>query len=90
MVHWYLFDDPVYNAIYHNYIDEFTGGLFLPELMSARFTDAHNLIQPYVTGRDGEREGYTFINSPGEFEESLDKLINFTTARYAEAVNYLQ
>ncbi len=85
----YLYDDPVYRNMYDNYIDEFIHGAFEPSLMVTRFTNAHNLIEPYVTGTDGEIAGYTFLSNPAAFTQSLSELTTFVNERFTEADNYL-
>ena len=55
--------------------------------MTARFTDAHNLIQPYVNGQYGEVDGYTHTTSAA-FDNSLSDLINYVNSRITEADNY--
>ena len=85
----YLYDDSTYKSIYNDYIDEFINSPFSPAVMEERFTEAYNLIYPYVTGAEGEIYGYTFLKDYADFENSLNKLINFATNRYTEADNYL-
>lgn len=85
----YIYDDPAYRNIYNNYVNEFINGSFSPAKAGQKFTDAHNLISQYVTGSDGEIDGYTFLNSPDDFNNSLDVLLNFVTKRYNDANTYL-
>jgi hypothetical protein len=49
----------------------------------------HDLIRPYVTGENGEQSGYTFINSPQDFENSVAALIAHVQERYNQAKTYL-
>jgi len=81
----YLIDDPVYQTQYAAYVEETVDGAFEPTAMTARYEELHDLIQPYVTGEDGENPGYTFLRSPNDFETALDELVSHVNRRY-EAV----
>ena len=83
----YIYDDAVYKAQYDAYIDEFITSAFTSSNMSSRFTAAHNMIQPYVNGADGETSGYTHTTS-SDFDNSLSVLNTFVTTRITEADNY--
>lgn len=84
----YIYDDPVYKTKYDTYIDEFIFSSFTVANMTQRFTDAHNLIAPYVTGADGENAGYTHISSASAFDNSVTDLVNFVSTRWTDADNY--
>lgn len=86
----YLYDDPVYQAIYDNYIDEFINGVFLPSKMTTQYTDMYNMIEPYVTGVYGEQipSDYSLLNTSADFTNSLSELINHCSTRYTEADAY--
>ncbi|MCK4990414.1 MAG: CotH kinase family protein, partial [Bacteroidales bacterium] len=86
----YLYSDPVFKQKYDGYIDEFIHGPFLVSKMTERFTEAHHLIAPFVTGSEGELDKYTFIPRDIDFDNSLDTLINFAATRYVEAADYLE
>jgi len=86
----FLYEDPVYKQKYNGYIEEFIQGPFSVSVMSGRFNEAHQMILPYVIGPDGEKEGYTFIPTTSDFENSLPLLIDFVTTRFSEAVDYLE
>jgi hypothetical protein len=83
----YVYDDPVYKAQYDTYIDEFIAEITVSDL-SNRFTNAHNLIAPYVTGSDPELPDYSHISSTTAFDNSVADLINFVTTRWNEADIY--
>lgn len=84
----YIYADPVYKAQYDSYIDEFITTVFTVSNMSDKFTTFHNMIQPYVTGTDGEIAGYTNLSSSTEFDNSLSTIINYVSTRVVEADNY--
>ena len=83
----YIYSDPVYKAQYDANIDDFIASAFTVSKMTLRFTNAHNLIQQYVIGSDGEIAGYTHTNSTA-FNSSLSDLINYVSTRVVEADNY--
>lgn len=83
----YVYADPVYKARYDDYIDEFISGVFTVSAMTERFTAAHTMIAPYVTGTDGEISGYTYTNETN-FNNSLSGLINYVSTRVVEADDY--
>ncbi|MBN1667081.1 MAG: CotH kinase family protein, partial [Anaerolineales bacterium] len=85
----YLLDDPVYQARYVDYIEAFIGDVFVPAALSARYQALHDLIQPYVTGAQGEIEGHTHLRSAQAFEQGLADLISHAESRYQAAQAYL-
>ena len=57
--------------------------------MAANFNDMYNLIQPFVTGSEGEViPEFSFLNNYSDFDASLTELINHCNVRYAEADAY--
>jgi spore coat protein H len=84
----YIYNDPVYKTRYDQYIDEFITTAFTSSKMTSRFTNATNMVQPYVTGVEGEITGYTNLNNAGSFESSLTSLLNFVSTRITEAEDY--
>lgn len=85
----FFYGDPVYHAAYDSYIDEFIYGVFEPSKMAQQYTETYNLIQPYVTGSDGEiLPEYSFLSNPAEFDLALNELINHASTRFTEADDY--
>lgn len=84
----YIYSDPVYKAQYDAYIDQFIASAFTVSNLSSKFTTYHNMIQPYVTGSEGEISGYTHLTSSAAFDNSLSDLINYVSTRVVEADNY--
>lgn len=66
----FLMDDPVYRAKYEQYAREAISGPVAAETMKARMQEAHDLIAPYVSGDNAEREGFTYTTAE-TFETSL-------------------
>ena len=85
----YLMDDPVYRAAYVAEVRAFTEGTFNVAAIQARFQAEHDLIQPYVTGSEGEQTGYTLLSSPDEFETALTTLLQFVADRSQAAATFL-
>lgn len=71
----FLMDDDTYRENYLSYVAGVIAGPFEPSKMIARYRYLHDLIQPYVTGIDGEIDGYSFLNSSADFDSQLDYLI---------------
>ncbi|MCP4220760.1 MAG: hypothetical protein GY765_39395, partial [bacterium] len=65
-------------------------GAFHPEKMAARYRELHDLIQPYVTGNDGELEGYSYLEYKEEFTDALQFLIRHAAERYDQAIVFGQ
>lgn len=79
-----LLADPVYMARYREGLAHALEGLFSPELGGDRLRELHTLIEPYVTGAEGERETHRTIASPEAFADSIDGpqgLVNHLTNR---------
>jgi spore coat protein H len=85
----FLISDEVYKARYDAYVSETINGAFAPARMTEIYTTYHNLIQPYVTGENGEQEGYTQLRSADAFDQSLNELIEHVNSRFTAATEYL-
>lgn len=79
----YLMDDDIYRPVYISYVADVIDGPFESSKMIARYRYLHDLVQPYVTGADGENNGYTFLRSSAEFDSALDYLIAHVQERKA-------
>lgn len=84
----YIYSDPVYKAQYDAYIDEFITTVFTSNNLDSRLTALHSMIQPYVTGTDGEIAGYTHLTSASEFNNALSVMISYISTRVTEADAY--
>lgn len=85
----YIMDDPVYHALYVEYVDETINSAFEPEKMQATYERLAALVAPYVVGEQGEQAGYTTLSSPQAFEQALSVLIQHVNDRYAAASEYV-
>jgi spore coat protein H len=85
----YLMDDPVYHAMYLDDLEDVVTTVFEPEAMETTYRFNHDLIEPYVTGAEGETEGYSNLKSPNEFDASLNELIEHADSRYDAVMAYL-
>lgn len=85
----FLLDDSEYQATYKSYVARAAESEYTPEWATARFTEAHDLIAPYVVGSEGEQAGYSFIESAEAFEQTLDELVAHPTQRQSDVTTYL-
>lgn len=85
----YLMDDPVYHAMYLDDLEEVVTTVFEPEAMEAAYQFNHDLISPYVTGTEGEQDGYTNLKSPAAFDASTEELISQVNSRYDAVMAFL-
>ncbi len=85
----YLIDDSVYHATYVDMVEETVGKVFYPERMILIYTEAQELIRPYVVGDSGENSGYTFLRTETAFDVELDYLINHVGSRFNEAQEFI-
>jgi len=85
----YLADDEVYWEKYVSFVEETAEGAFEPEKIKAKYKEAHDLIRPYVVGEQGETQGYTFLNSPEDFDDALEYLTTHVEKRYNEALQFM-
>jgi hypothetical protein len=85
----YLLDDSVYHAHYLSELNLFSTSYFSTGVVSSKIQAAHDLIVPYVTGIEAEQSGYTFLNSPSDFESAFTSLLQFIT-KQSETIASLQ
>ena len=85
----YLMDTPDYKTIYHSYLSQTINGAFEPSEIKQKYQYYYKLIQPYVTGADGEVSGYTFLKSSSEFANALSTLMNHADTRVNATTSYL-
>jgi len=85
----YLADDPVYYAQYQEYLEMVVTTSFEPTKMEEVYRYYHTLIEPYVTGPDGEQAGYTHLKNAEAFDTSLDALIEHVYDRHDAVMDYL-
>lgn len=85
----FLIDDATYRQKYRAYVADVINGAFQPAVIKQTYQNLHDLIQPYVTGSEGEIDGYTFLKSDADFTNALTELLNHVDSRYTVATNYL-
>jgi len=85
----YLLDDPVYHAVYVDYVEKFINGVYDTETITSRIQELHDLIEPFVVGSQGENAGYSNLSSASAFENSLVELTQYTINRYQAAYNFI-
>lgn len=85
----FLLDDPTYRERYAQFVAQAAEIEYTPDDMSPRFTAAHELIAPYVTGAEGELPGYTFVTSDADFTAALDQLLLHVEQRQQEVAEFL-
>lgn len=74
--------DDTYRETYRGYLGAALEGALAVETFTARASELHELILPYVVGEEGERPGYTNLSSKEAFEQSAQALIAHVTARH--------
>lgn len=84
----FLLDDPEYLGLYKSHVARAAESEYTAQ-WATRFTEAHELIAPYVVGSEGERPNYTFIESAEAFERTLDELVAHPQQRQSDVATYL-
>ncbi len=84
----YIMSQSEYETIYQGHLQNVIDGAFEPSAMQAKYDYYHDLIEPYVTGSEGEISGYTFTSSSG-FTNGLSELKIHVSDRYTVADSYL-
>jgi len=85
----FLYDDEVYRASYAERVQAVIDGPFNATTMVPIYQAASALIEPYVVGVDGERDGYTFLPSEGAFATAQAYLIAHVAERMDLAATYV-
>ena len=82
----YLYADDVYRAKYNAFVSETISGAFDPLTIQAKYAAFSTLGESYATA---ERNGYTFLNYSGEFQNAISSLNSHSNNRAAAVDNYL-
>lgn len=82
----YLYSDEVYKAKYDEYVRETVDAYFEENAMRTLYATYATLIEPYATT---EVQGYSFLNSSGEFQQAVTQLKQHVSSRATAANNYL-
>jgi len=78
----FLIADPVYYQIYTDYLARTVDNSFTPDELSTNIQFYHDLIQPFVTGENGENPGFTNLSDEQAFESSFQNILSFVKERY--------
>jgi spore coat protein H len=81
----YLMDDSTYNSTYRGYASAFLNhSVFNTSNLNARLDAAYALIEPYVTGANGEQIGtaYSALDSTADYGNAITSLKSVITARH--------
>lgn len=82
----YLYADDVYKAQYDAYIQEISDNAFNVSNIQSQYATYSALIEPYATT---ELEGYTFLESPSDFQLAVNTLNSHVVERANAVSNYL-
>ncbi len=84
-----LVDDPVYKAQYISFVEAVISGPYETTRAKARFSEAMDLVRPYITGEEGEQAGYTLLESPSDLETEFQRLLTQVDQRTAAVTQFL-
>lgn len=84
----YLADDPVYFALYKQYVKEFNQHLFTTANMKKLFERQHRLIAPFVEGK--EVKPYSQLRDEANFSHSLEQLYQHVATQRQKVEAFLQ
>ena len=82
----YLYGDPVYRNIYDDNVANVINGAFETSYIQSIYSQYSSLIESSVTN---EQQGYTFLESPADFQAAVYTLNNHAQSRANAVNNYL-
>ena len=82
----YLYNDPVYQAQYDGYVQDFTANVFEESKMENTYNAWKVILEPYATS---ELSGYTFLSSANDFYSGVSALITHVASRNDAVSDYL-
>ena len=82
----YLLDDTEYKQKYREYLLQFIGEVFIPDVMSVMYNGYYALLKEYVYA---EEPGYTFLNSDADFDQAIQYLKTHVQQRNVAVYAYL-
>lgn len=86
----FLMDDPVYNNIYHNEMQNAMSGCFNQTAITSRIRQLHELVRPYVVGAERESSNYSFLSyGETQFNQAVNDLVNHVSSRHTTVRDYL-
>lgn len=86
----YIIADATYETQYKIYLRDFIDNHFNSAHMSTIYNNYFNQIEQYVTGTDGEIDGYSYVNSSANFTSALSELMSHVSSRYTIVDAYAQ
>lgn len=81
-----IYADTTYKEQYDRYVAEVIENAFNTDTMQALYDTYKALVEPYATS---EREGYSFLRNPGEFDQAIDQLKEHANDRATAVEVYL-
>jgi len=85
----YILEQDEYRKWYNEEIKNFVDKVLIPAKVNAKIDAYKTLIEPYITGSEGEKKGFSFILKPEDFSKSILELKKHIEKREAEARKYL-
>ena len=82
----YLYADQVYRNIYDNHVANVISGPFETSYIQSIYSQYSSLIESSATN---EQQGYTFLESPADFQAAVSSLNNHAQSRSNAVNNYL-
>ena len=82
----FIYNDSSYREIYDNYVLSVTNGAFQTSYIQSVYSQYASLIESSVIN---EQEGYTFLESPSDFQAAVSTLNNHAQGRANAVNNYL-
>ncbi len=70
----YIIDDENWNEEYKRNVAEFTATVFNSDKLFSVYQNYQNLLSDYVTGKNGEKPNYTFLQKDSDFTEAIEQL----------------
>jgi spore coat protein H len=86
----FLMDDSVYNNLYKQEMRAAIDGCFNEAAVTAKMRTLHELVRPYVVGREGESGAYSYLsNGTTEFNQALTNLLAHVSSRQRAVRSFL-
>lgn len=83
----FLYNDDVYKEKYDEYLNEVITTSFNPDDIKSLYSKYSSMIEQYATS---EEDGFTFLNSPGDFTQAISELYNHADSRKQAVEDYLK
>lgn len=85
----YLLDESIYLDKYKEYLKQTVESAFEPSKMDSKYQFYSDLIREYTIGTNGEKSGYTFLESDTDFNNAISYLVSHANSRYSVVQNYV-